>query len=196
MSTLTSLRPKSKSPIPRVETSCQVFAFETELGWIGIALVGPIISRVKFGYQNERELLAEFDLPFERAERLNLYEREVAKKFTRFALGKDENFDELEIDQSWMTPFQRNVTMACRSIAYGETMSYGELAKLAGSPKAARAVGSVMSNNRYPLIVPCHRVVSCGGGLGGFSAPRGTSLKIQLLQLERAEGFCNSGSSV
>jgi len=195
MSTLTSLRPKSKSPTPSSGTSCQVIAFETELGWIGIALAGHIISRVKFGYQNEGELLAEFDLPFERVEKLNLYEREVVEKFTRFALGKEENFDELEIDQSWMTPFQRSVTMACRSIAYGETMSYGELAELAGSPKAARAVGSVMSNNRYPLIVPCHRIVSCGGGLGGFSAPRGTSLKIQLLQLERAEGFCKSGSS-
>jgi len=64
--------------------------------------------------------------------------------------------------------------------------TYGELADLAGYPGAARAVGSVMSSNRYPIIIPCHRVVGSAGSLGGFSAPQGISLKERMLTLEGA----------
>ena len=71
-----------------------------------------------------------------------------------------------------------------RNVPYGQTLSYAELAAKAGSPKAARAVGSVMAQNRVPLIIPCHRVVGSGGHLGGFSAPRGIAFKKQLLELE------------
>jgi len=73
-------------------------------------------------------------------------------------------------------------------IPHGTTLSYGELAALAGSPKAARAAGTVMKNNSTPLIIPCHRVVAASG-LGGFNNPRGVSMKIKLLKLEGVQGF-------
>ena len=74
----------------------------------------------------------------------------------------------------------------CRLIPYGQVLTYGELAERAGSPRAARAVGNVMRTNRFPLIVPCHRVVGAAGALGGYSAPTGLKMKRRLLRLEAA----------
>ena len=82
------------------------------------------------------------------------------------------------------TEFTRRVYEVVRSIPAGETLTYAEVARGAGHPGAARAVGSVMANNRHPLFIPCHRVVA-SGGLGGFSGPGGLAQKRQLLALEQ-----------
>jgi methylated-DNA-[protein]-cysteine S-methyltransferase len=63
-------------------------------------------------------------------------------------------------------------------------MSYGELAAKAGYPRAARAVGSVMSSNRFPIVIPCHRVVAAGEKPGGYTSPQGVGMKLRLLALE------------
>ena len=84
-----------------------------------------------------------------------------------------------------MTPFQKQVIRTCREIPYGETLTYGELAVKAGSPGGARAVGTTMRTNRFPIIVPCHRVVGANG-LGGFSASQGVQTKRRLLEIENA----------
>ena len=80
--------------------------------------------------------------------------------------------------------FRRSVLEACRRIPYGATASYADLARAAGSPAAARAVGGTMANNPLPLIIPCHRVLHSDGSLGGFSSPEGCTQKIRLLKLE------------
>lgn len=102
----------------------------------------------------------------------------------RYFAGECVNF-RVTLDVSDRTPFQRAVIAACRRIRPGKVMSYAALAASAGYPRAARAVGSVMSNNRAPLIVPCHRVVA-SSGLGGFSANGGLDLKQALLEFEGA----------
>lgn len=80
------------------------------------------------------------------------------------------------------TPFQQRVYTTLRdTVHYGETISYGELAARAGSPKACRAIGTAMARNPWPVLVPCHRVLS-SSGLGGFSA--GLDIKRLLLELE------------
>ncbi|GIS60136.1 MAG: hypothetical protein CM1200mP2_23610 [Planctomycetaceae bacterium] len=71
-----------------------------------------------------------------------------------------------------------------RQVGYGQTTSYGEVARKIGRPGAARAVGTAMANNTVPILIPCHRVIAASGRLGGFSAPRGTRLKQRLLDLE------------
>ena len=86
-----------------------------------------------------------------------------------------------------LSPFAACVLTACRNIGFGRTISYGQLAKKAGSPAAARAAGSVMAKNPCPLIIPCHRVIRSNGRIGGFSAPGGTKLKNRLLQFEQKE---------
>jgi len=67
-------------------------------------------------------------------------------------------------------------------VSFGETVTYGELAAMAGRPKAARAVGSAMANNPVPIVVPCHRVLASGGSLGGYGG--GLETKKTLLALE------------
>lgn len=80
------------------------------------------------------------------------------------------------------SPFQERVARVVSRIPYGKTMTYGEVARRAGSPGAARAVGQVMRHNPICLFIPCHRVVASGGRLGGFTG--GISLKRRLLALE------------
>lgn len=79
------------------------------------------------------------------------------------------------------TEFQVAVWAALRSVPYGQAVTYGELATMAGKPQAARAVGSAMNRNQLPLIIPCHRVVA-SDGIGGFGC--GLGWKKQLLAVE------------
>jgi methylated-DNA-[protein]-cysteine S-methyltransferase len=84
--------------------------------------------------------------------------------------------------------FSREVYDRLRDVTYGQTISYGQLAELAKSPGAARAVGQVMAKNNVPLIIPCHRVTCANGAMGGFSAWGGVGLKKKMLSLEREDG--------
>lgn len=90
------------------------------------------------------------------------------------------------------TTFARRVLCACRTIPYGRTRTYSDLAEQVGSPGAARAVGSVMASNPIPLLIPCHRVLRTDGGLGGFSAPGGTAVKQRMLERERSPNPCRA----
>lgn len=109
---------------------------------------------------------------------------DLRERLQAYALGAVVDFSDVEVDIRGLTTFRKNVVRALREVGYGQTVSYSELAALAGSPKAARAVGTAMSSNRVPIIVPCHRVVAEGQKLGGFSAPSGLSMKQRLLELE------------
>ena len=90
------------------------------------------------------------------------------------------------IQKSWSlfsgTPFQREVMQTMQKIPLGQTMTYGELAHVCGRPHAARAVGGACKQNRFPLFVPCHRVVRASGKLGGFAY--GLEIKRRLLAFE------------
>jgi methylated-DNA-[protein]-cysteine S-methyltransferase len=83
------------------------------------------------------------------------------------------------------TEFQKRVWKALLTIPYGETMSYGELAKKIGEPKAVRAVGAANGQNPLPIIVPCHRVIGSDGSLTGFGG--GLENKKKLLELEKGQ---------
>ncbi len=87
-----------------------------------------------------------------------------------------------KLDFSAATEFRRKVFGALVNVKAGQTISYGELARAAGSPNASRAVGSAMAENPLPLAVPCHRVVRSDGRLGGFRG--GLDMKRKLLRLE------------
>jgi len=83
-----------------------------------------------------------------------------------------------------MTDFTKKVYKATLSIPLGQVRTYKWIAKKAGRPGAYRAVGQVLKNNPYPLIIPCHRVIKSSGELGGYSVG-GTNCKKKLLELER-----------
>lgn len=83
------------------------------------------------------------------------------------------------------TPFQRDVRRALLGIGWGETISYGELARRVGRPRAVRAVGAANGRNPLSIVVPCHRVVGADGSLTGYGG--GLEIKARLLALEGAE---------
>ena len=96
------------------------------------------------------------------------------------------NPERVPLDSRDWNPFQKAVYFALRdNVHWGETISYGELAGLAGYPGAARAVGTAMSRNMCGPFIPCHRVIGAHGKLGGFSGSGGPTLKKRLLDMER-----------
>ena len=98
--------------------------------------------------------------------------------------GKPQDFADVLIDFSAVTGFPLAVYQALRTIAPGTTVTYGELAGLAGRPGAARAVGRAMGSNPFPIIVACHRVFAAGGKMGGYTAWGGLETKKKILGLE------------
>jgi methylated-DNA-[protein]-cysteine S-methyltransferase len=88
------------------------------------------------------------------------------------------------LDLSGATPFQKKAYTVMCSIPFGEVRTYRWLAGRLGNPKALRAVGGANAKNRWPIVIPCHRVVGSDGFLTGFSAPGGLALKTTLLELE------------
>jgi len=111
---------------------------------------------------------------------------EIAAELDEYFVGRRRRFT-MPVDLAGVTtPFRRRVLETLhRDVAFGETVSYGELAVMAGRPGAARAVGSTMATNPVPIVVPCHRVLAAGGAIGGYGAGLGT--KRTLLALEGVE---------
>ena len=110
----------------------------------------------------------------------------VIAQAERYFGGERIDFTPIELDLSQIDPFRRAIYDALRRVGFGETVTYGELAKRAGAnaPTAAQDVGIAMARNPVPLIIPCHRVLAAGGKLGGFSAPGRTEAKERMLALE------------
>jgi methylated-DNA-[protein]-cysteine S-methyltransferase len=124
------------------------------------------------------------ELPSLRESRAEARQHPLADRFRRYFGGEDVDFGDVEVDLSWGTDFQVALAKALRAVPYGETVTYGELAALAGRPNAHRAAGTFCAGNRFPLVVPCHRVVAAGG-LGGYGS-LGGEYKRRLLELEHA----------
>ena len=105
---------------------------------------------------------------------------EAERQLAEYFAGKRKTFD-LPLAPKG-TAFQRSVWQALRDIPYGETRSYGEIARAVGNPKASRAVGMANHRNPVPVLIPCHRVIGADGTLTGYGG--GTERKALLLALE------------
>ena len=109
----------------------------------------------------------------------------VIEAAKRYFAGAKTDFSEVEVDLGRQEPFFARVYDRVRKLAWGETTTYGAIAReLGAGPEAARDVGQAMATNPVPLIVPCHRVLAAGGKPGGFSAPGGSSSKVKMLAIE------------
>ncbi|MBN1667329.1 MAG: methylated-DNA--[protein]-cysteine S-methyltransferase [Anaerolineales bacterium] len=97
---------------------------------------------------------------------------------------------ELDTDLSNLTDFQRQVLAATGQIPRGSVATYQEIAQRIGKPKAARAVGQALGHNPIPIVIPCHRVITSAGTLGGYSGGGGLATKSRLLQLEGVALSC------
>jgi methylated-DNA-[protein]-cysteine S-methyltransferase len=109
----------------------------------------------------------------------------LTERIRAYFRGERTSFDDVELEAEWATPFQAAIAEALRAVPWGEVVTYGELAALAGRPRAPRAAGTFCAENAFPLVVPCHRVVS-SSGLGGYGS-LGAGYKRRLLALEGVE---------
>ena len=119
------------------------------------------------------------------AEYNRAYLESVQEMITAYFAGTYVNFDKgICIGLDGLSEFSQRILNACRNVRYGERISYAQLAKKAGRPKAVRAVGAALAKNPLPLIIPCHRVTYSDGRAGGFSAAGGKRMKEKLLRHE------------
>ena len=113
--------------------------------------------------------------------------QQAIRALKRYATGARVDFADIALDLEGVAAFYGRVYTAARGIGWGETASYGDLARALGAPGAARAVGLALKCNPVAIIIPCHRVLASGGKkLGGFSAFGGAWTKRRLLALEGA----------
>jgi len=112
---------------------------------------------------------------------------DAVEAITRLLAGERVDLRDIAVDSTGIDDFDRRVYAVTRAIAPGRVLTYGEVAAQVGADASARAVGQSLGRNAMPIVVPCHRVVATGGGLGGFSAPGGTATKRRMLAIEDAQ---------
>jgi len=161
--------------------------FRTRFGYVGIVGGRRDLRRVFLPAASARLLRADILREFPTAgENRRLLPR-LCADLQRYFAGQPVRF-RVALDWTHAPGFAHAVWQACRKIPYGQTASYQQLAERVGRPRAARAVGAAMGRNPWPIVVPCHRVVASGGGLGGYSGPGGVDFKRRLLELEARTG--------
>lgn len=148
------------------------FYYDTKIGRIQIEENGEAITKIHYVQKDIEETAV--------GKETGLL-KEAIKQLNEYFEGKRNIFD-LQLAPEG-TEFQKKVWNALREIPFGETKSYGEIAKLIGNEKASRAVG--MANNKNPImiVIPCHRVIGANGKLVGYAA--GVEVKEMLLNLEK-----------
>jgi O-6-methylguanine DNA methyltransferase len=162
----------------------EYIVFNTDMGWIGVLGSAKGLLRVSLPRLSATGALEALgDIAKEVTYTTGRLE-DVASRLRLYFGGQPMTFPD-ELDLSGATPFQREVWRQTRLIPRAETRSYRWLAEQTGRPGAARAVGQALARNPLPVIIPCHRVISKSGHLGGFS--NGTVLKRRLLDLESSK---------
>lgn len=160
--------------------------FATELGTCGLAWSGQGLTRLQLpeanGAATERRLLAR--CAGARCDCVPAAIAPAVEQICRYAAGEAVDFAGLALDLAGIGAFHVQIYAAARQVGWGQTSTYGALARQVGAPGAARAVGQAMGHNPVPLIIPCHRVLAAGGKVGGFSAFGGAIAKQRLLALE------------
>lgn len=164
-------------------------AFETAAGFAAIGWNAAGICSFRLPAQSatsaERALLKRF--PDSTAAVPPAAIAEVITLAQRYFAGERVDFSGVSIDLGEQGELFARIYRHIRQLGWGETTTYGTIAKELGEgPEAAREVGQAMANNPVPLIVPCHRVLAAGGKIGGFSAPGGSTSKAHMLAIEGA----------
>jgi methylated-DNA-[protein]-cysteine S-methyltransferase len=166
--------------MPSKECYC---LFDTALGPFGIAWSDRGLSRLQLPEADraasEKRLRAAAS-PGEAPP----WAGQVIAEIRRYLAGERVDLASAAIDLAGVGDFRRAVYEAARMVGWGQTASYGELARRIGFPWGARAVGQALARNPLPLIVPCHRILTQERRIGGFSAYGGTLTKQRLLALE------------
>jgi methylated-DNA-[protein]-cysteine S-methyltransferase len=185
MNVETALKRRTDPPpfVPPADLLDVVYAeVDSPIGSLLLAATPKGLVRLGFPSEDHQALLEDMarrlsPRVLEAPARLDAVRRELEEYFE----GRRHHFS-TPLDWSLSTGFRQRVLQAINAIPFGEVRTYREMATAAGNPAAVRAAGSACGSNPIPLVVPCHRVLRTGGGLGGYGG--GLDLKRQLLTLE------------
>ena len=159
--------------------------FKTRWGHFGLASTEYGLCRTQLPGPKPEKIKALLLKNFHHPQLDKTFLRTLQEQIAAYFEGACVNFSrDIPLALDGFSSFGISVLTACRAIEFGQTITYGRLAKKSGRPAASRAVGSALAKNPLPLIIPCHRVIRSDGKLGGFSAPGGIILKKKMLELE------------
>ena len=171
-----------------MQTNSGQMVFETGLGFVGIAWSAAGLTRLCLLPARPDRHRA----PAGKAGRCRRRRpkhrtglgRGTCPRHQAYAEGEEVDFSNVPVDLAGVDDFRLAIYEAARKLGFGETTTYGELAKRAGHAGLARETGQALGANPVPLIIPCHRILAAGGKIGGFSAPGGSTTKERMLALE------------
>ena len=174
---------------PLMTDDLSLTLFQTAIGCCGIVWSARGIAGVQIAEKSEQaarsHVARRYPGAHEAAPPPNV-QRAIADIFA-LQNGEAKELSYVTLDIDGVSDFNRRVYDVARAIGPGATLSYGEIAARLGDRGLARDVAQALSQNPFPIIVPCHRVLAAGGKMGGFSAPGGVRTKLQLLSIEGAQ---------
>jgi methylated-DNA-[protein]-cysteine S-methyltransferase len=162
--------------------------FETPIGACGIAWSEAGLLSVRLPETDPRRASRSFANGFPELEEAAMPPAVavVAKRIAAHLGGVQTDYVDVALDDGSVGAWERSVYRAAAAIPFGETRTYGALARELGRPETAQAVGQALGRNPWPIVVPCHRILAADGRTGGFSAPGGATTKLRLLEIEGA----------
>ena len=159
--------------------------FKTKIGWIGLEKSNCGISLITFPQKNITQCEALVCANNSHANKSDSDFSHIINQIHLYTSGKNVEFNSIKLDYRGYTEFSKKTLEACRNVPYGETRSYKWLADKAGSEFAYRSVGQIMAKNKFPIIVPCHRIIGSTGKLTGFRGKKhDLNMKTRFLNLE------------
>ena len=158
--------------------------FDTDFGTCGIVWTPRGVSGFNFPEASPTDTEARLRRIAEPADVVPDEIDEAIVLLQRYFSGDPVDLSGIRVDFTGVSDFHRQVYEAARKLGWGETVTYGELARRVGDPAAARAVGHALGRNPVAIVVPCHRILAAGNKIGGFSAFGGVGSKQRLLTME------------
>lgn len=155
---------------------------ETDLGMMGLGWTERGLARLSLPGGNLEDRVTRWGFRGDPPAAL----LRIMGRIVEYARGVEVEFDAFELDVNAVPDFHRRCYDDIRRLRWGQTTTYGEIARRLGDVQFSRAVGQAMGANPIPLIVPCHRVLAASGRAGGFSAPGGVATKMRMLAMEQA----------
>ncbi|ODT78767.1 MAG: hypothetical protein ABS76_22960 [Pelagibacterium sp. SCN 64-44] len=161
--------------------------FDTALGRFGIGWTNAGVARLQLPGLEPDALAERMALGGARQGEPGIEISGIIDRIEDYAEGEAIDFSATPLDLTGLSAFNRRAYALLLTIGWGQTTTYGVLARQLGDVNLSRAVGAAMGANPIPLIIPCHRVLASDGRPGGFSAPGGALSKLRMLALEGVE---------
>jgi len=160
--------------------------FRTKWGYFSLAGTESGLCRTQLPQPDRGKIESQILKNLPEAKFDKSYFKNLQEQIIAYINGACVNFGaDIPVMLNGFRGFSRRVLTSCRTIRFGQAITYAGLAKKAGRPNAGRAAGNALARNPLPLIIPCHRIIRSDGKIGGFSAPGGINLKKRMLLHEQ-----------